>query len=172
YTLSTVVEEDPENPEAAVAVIEQGFVILKTDDDETLAAEGAARDVIRAVQSARRDAQLDVSDRIATVITGPQPVIDAIAAHEQLISSETLSLQVTCNKTAAPDPRDSVADDATKTVEVTVQKADAYCLKPLNRYISTCYRELQKIKWSPACNPCMTSCRYWGTHSPAPRSST
>jgi len=125
YTLSTVVEEDPENPEAAVAVIPQGFVILNTAVDETLAAEGAARDVIRAVQSARRDAQLDVSDRIATVITGPQPVIDAIAAHEQLISSETLSLQVTFNKTAAPDPRDSVADDATKTVEVTVQKADA-----------------------------------------------
>src|SRR5699024_7075329 len=48
YTLSTVVEEDPENPEAAVAVIPQGFVILNTAVDETLAAEGAARDVIRA----------------------------------------------------------------------------------------------------------------------------
>src|SRR5699024_12036251 len=64
YTLSTVVENDPENPESAVAVIPAGFVLLNTAVDETLAAEGAARDVIRAVQSARRDADLDVSDRI------------------------------------------------------------------------------------------------------------
>src|SRR5699024_8587137 len=124
-TLSTVVEEDADDPEAAVAVIPQGLVIVNTAVDETLAAEGAARDDIRAAQSARRDAQLDVSERIATVITGPHPCIAAFAARGQLISSETLSLQVTFNQPAAPDPRDSVADDATKTVEATVQKADA-----------------------------------------------
>src|SRR5690625_1872195 len=63
YTLSTAVEEDQDNPASAVAVIPQGFVILDTAVDQALAAEGAARDVIRAVQSARRDAALDVSDR-------------------------------------------------------------------------------------------------------------
>ncbi|HEY4556909.1 MAG TPA: class I tRNA ligase family protein, partial [Enteractinococcus sp.] len=125
YELTTVVEEDPNNPDAAVAVIPSGFVILDTAVDETLAAEGAARDVIRAVQSARRDAQLDVSDRIHTVITGPRPVIDAISAHETLISNETLSLQVTFEATDAPDPRASFADDATKVVDVTVKKVDA-----------------------------------------------
>ena len=126
YTLSTVVEEDPDNPEAAVAVIPAGFVILNTAVDETLAAEGAARDVIRAVQSARRDADLDVSDRIHTVITGPEAVINAISAHESLISNETLSLQVAFEATDATDPRESFADDATKAVEVTVQKVDAH----------------------------------------------
>ena len=125
YELSTVVEDDPDNPESAVAVIPSGFVILNTAVDETLAAEGAARDVIRAVQSARRDAQLDVSDRIQTVITGPQAVIDAISAHEALISNETLSLQVTFEPTEAPDPRETIADDATKSVDVTVMKANA-----------------------------------------------
>src|SRR5699024_5591726 len=126
YTLSTLVENDPENPESAVAVIPAGFVLLDTSVDEALAAEGAARDVIRAVQSARRDADLDVSDRIHTVIAGPQPVIDAISAHEDLIASETLSLKVSFDATQAPDPRESAADDATKTVDVTVTKANAH----------------------------------------------
>lgn len=125
YQLSTIVEDDPDNPETAVAVIPAGFVILNTAVDETLAAEGAARDVIRAVQSARRDAQLDVSDRIHTVIAGPQAVIDAVSAHETLISNETLSLQVNFEATDAPDPRETLADDATKTVDVTVTKANA-----------------------------------------------
>ncbi len=125
YTLATVVEEDPDNPDSAVAVIPQGFVILNTAVDDTLAAEGAARDVIRAVQSARRDADLDVSDRIHTVIIGAQPVIEAISAHEDLISNETLSLKVVFESTNADDPRESFADDATKAVEVTVQKVDA-----------------------------------------------
>ncbi|WP_022870939.1 isoleucine--tRNA ligase [Yaniella halotolerans] len=125
YTLSTVVEDDPDNPESAVAVIPAGFVLLNTAVDETLAAEGAARDVIRAVQSARRDAALDVSDRIHTSITGSEVVIEAIRPHETLISNETLSLQVTFEATDTPDPRESFADDATKAVEVTVKKADA-----------------------------------------------
>lgn len=125
YNLSTVVEEDPDNPESAVAVIPAGFVILNTAVDQTLAAEGAARDVLRAVQSARRDAGLDVSDRINTIIAGPAAVIEAIRTHETLISTETLSLQVTFDATAAPDPRESIADDASKAVEVTVKKVDA-----------------------------------------------
>src|SRR5699024_765051 len=54
YRLSTLLDNDPENPDSAVAVIPAGFVFLNTAVDETLAAEGAARDVIRAVQSARR----------------------------------------------------------------------------------------------------------------------
>lgn len=126
YTLSTAVEEDPDNPASAVAVIPQGFVILDTAVDQALAAEGAARDVIRAVQSARRDAALDVSDRIHTVISGSPAVIDAIRAHEQLISNETLSLQVTFETTDVPDPRESFDDDATKAVDVTVQKAETH----------------------------------------------
>src|SRR5699024_12346375 len=76
YTLSTVVEEDPENPEAAVAVIPQGLVILNTAVDETHAAEDAARHLIRNVQSASRDPQLAVSEYRGYVMTTAQPVID------------------------------------------------------------------------------------------------
>ena len=41
-----------------------GVVVLDTEVTPELAAEGLARDVVRVVQQARRDADLDVSDRI------------------------------------------------------------------------------------------------------------
>ena len=47
-----------------------GFILLDTAVTPELAAEGLARDVIRAVQQARRTAGLDVSDRIGLTIAG------------------------------------------------------------------------------------------------------
>ena len=50
-----------------------GFVVLDTAVTPELAAEGVARDLVRAVQQARRDAGLDVSDRIALTDRRPPP---------------------------------------------------------------------------------------------------
>jgi isoleucyl-tRNA synthetase len=71
----------------------QGFVVLDTTVTPELAAEGLARDVIRAVQQARREADLDVSDRISLTVTGDDEVWAATVAHQQLIMDETLSVQ-------------------------------------------------------------------------------
>jgi len=71
-----------------------GFVLLDSVVTAELEAEGIARDVIRAVQQARKDADLDVSDRIKLVITSSQEVLDAVSAHEELVKSETLSLEL------------------------------------------------------------------------------
>ena len=54
-----------------------GFVVLDTAVTPELAAEGLARDLVRAVQQARRDADLDVSDRIALTIAGSDAVQSA-----------------------------------------------------------------------------------------------
>ena len=59
-----------------------------------LSAEGLARDVIRAIQQARKDADFDVSDRIKTELTGDASVVAAIRAHEELVKSETLTLEL------------------------------------------------------------------------------
>ncbi|GAA5147131.1 isoleucine--tRNA ligase [Nocardioides marinquilinus] len=71
-----------------------GFVVLDTEVTPELAAEGTARDVVRAVQQARRDAGLDVSDRIALTVRGPAEVRDAVGAHEALVAGETLATSV------------------------------------------------------------------------------
>jgi isoleucyl-tRNA synthetase len=71
----------------------EGFVVLDTTVTPELAAEGLARDVIRAVQQARRDAGLDVSDRISLTVTGDEEVWAATVAHQELIMLETLSVQ-------------------------------------------------------------------------------
>jgi isoleucyl-tRNA synthetase len=60
-----------------------------------LAAEGTARDVVRVVQQARRDAGLAVSDRIRLTLGADADVADAIHAHADFIARETLAVAVT-----------------------------------------------------------------------------
>ena len=72
-----------------------GFVILDTTVTPDLAAEGLARDVIRAVQQARRDAGLSVSDRIRLTLSGKDDALAAARTHQELLASETLALEVT-----------------------------------------------------------------------------
>ncbi|MEV4902430.1 isoleucine--tRNA ligase [Citricoccus sp. NPDC055426] len=106
----------------AVTVVPGGFLVLDTGVPAELAAEGTARDVIRAVQAARKDAGLQVSDRVRTEITGPAAVVQAVEAHRDLVSNETLTLELVLQDSGEQDPRRDPADDATKTVRVTVEK--------------------------------------------------
>ncbi len=90
FTLETVAGSADDS--AAVGVLPAGgFVVLDTAVTRELAAEGLARDLVRAVQQARRAAGLEVSDRIALTIGGSEVVQAAARAHEQLITEETLA---------------------------------------------------------------------------------
>src|SRR5829696_23971 len=92
YVLRTVIAEAGSNGQQAVAMLPRGgFVILDTTVTPELAAEGLARDVIRAVQQARRDGGLAVSDRISLRLAGDEVVRAAVEAYADLITSETLS---------------------------------------------------------------------------------
>ncbi|MBM7775773.1 isoleucyl-tRNA synthetase [Actinokineospora baliensis] len=70
-----------------------GLVVLDTAVTAELAAEGVARDLVRIVQQARRDAGLEVSDRIVlTVDTSSAPELDAVlAVHRDFVAGETLA---------------------------------------------------------------------------------
>ena len=70
YTLETVAGPAATTPRPGCCR-GGGFVVLDTAVTPELEAEGVARDLVRAVQQARRDAGLDVSDRIALTIAGP-----------------------------------------------------------------------------------------------------
>ncbi len=71
-----------------------GLVALDTAVTPELAAEGAARDVVRIVQQARRDAGLAVSDRIKLTLGADDRVADALRTHGDFVAGETLALDV------------------------------------------------------------------------------
>jgi isoleucyl-tRNA synthetase len=60
-----------------------------------------ARDVIRAVQQARREAQLDVSDRIDLILGAEAGVIEVLEPHRAFVCAETLALSLTWDATIA-----------------------------------------------------------------------
>lgn len=69
----------------------RGVVVLDTEVTPELAAEGLARDVIRVVQQARRDAGLDVSDRISLLVAATPAVSAAVETHRDFVAAETLA---------------------------------------------------------------------------------
>ncbi|MFM6966257.1 MAG: isoleucine--tRNA ligase [Rhodoluna sp.] len=71
-----------------------GFLILDGNVTAELAAEGLARDVVRGVQQARKDAGLDVSDRIRLTLVADSDVLAAVSTHSDLVKSETLTLEL------------------------------------------------------------------------------
>ncbi len=71
-----------------------GVVLLDTVVTPELEAEGSARDLMRAVQQARRDAGFDVSDRIRLRVTAEASLIEKVKSFESVIAAETLSLEV------------------------------------------------------------------------------
>jgi isoleucyl-tRNA synthetase len=71
-----------------------GMVSLDIEITPQLAAEGTARDVIRLVQQARRDAGLEVSDRITLTLGVPESVRRQVATFVDMIAAETLATAV------------------------------------------------------------------------------
>jgi len=102
----TAADSSPESSRVTGMLPDNGFVVLDTTVTPELAAEGLARDVIRAVQQARRDAGLDVSDRISLTVSGDDDVWAATVAHQELIMLETLAMQFGSAGSAHALPQD------------------------------------------------------------------
>ncbi|NGY57441.1 isoleucine--tRNA ligase [Lentzea sp. NEAU-D13] len=95
-----------------------GVVVLDTVVTPVLEAEGVARDLVRVVQQARKDAQLDVSDRITLTLELPDAVRSAVEPHLEFVRSETLTSSVVFGEGAA----EGTVGDGVK-VKVAVAKA-------------------------------------------------
>jgi isoleucyl-tRNA synthetase len=94
YTVETVVDDGAGASHATAMLPGGGFVVLDTARTPELEQEGLARDLVRAVQQARKDAGLDVSDRIVLEVGGDPEVAVALAAHRDLVAGETLAAEV------------------------------------------------------------------------------
>ena len=66
-------------------------VALRLDLDDELVREGIAREVVHAVQNARKEAGLDVEDRIDLVLRGDDGVLGAVRQHADYVAGETLA---------------------------------------------------------------------------------
>jgi isoleucyl-tRNA synthetase len=93
YSLMLVATGSGDRASAALAD-GSGIVVLDLAVDDDLQREGVARDVIRLVQQARRDAGLHVSDRIRLTLGVPDELAVAVRAHEQMVMSETLAREL------------------------------------------------------------------------------
>ncbi|WP_432547124.1 isoleucine--tRNA ligase [Kineococcus sp. SYSU DK004] len=124
YELSTTVEGGG----GATAALEGGgFVVLDTTVTEQNAAEGVARDVVRLVQQARREAGLHVSDRIRLTVAADGPVWEALVRHQDLVVTETLARQFGSAASADALPAERATLVATvegHEVRVAVERAE------------------------------------------------
>ena len=96
---------------SATLTLEPGEVIVETSSDEGFACaedggyltefdtalndelmnEGVAREIVRSVQDARKQAGLEVSDRIALGVSGSEGVERALKEHRDYVMAETLA---------------------------------------------------------------------------------
>jgi isoleucyl-tRNA synthetase len=119
----TLTAADPDSTAALPG--SDGLIALDTRVTPELAAEGTARDVIRVIQQARRDASLDVSDRIALVVGADGPVAAAVRAHADFIRAETLATALTVVPPAeVGSPPQPVGDGAEVRVSVNREGED------------------------------------------------
>jgi len=77
-------------------------VALDLELSDDLRREGLARELVRAVQDARKAAGFDVSDRIALGVEGDATLTAALEAHAGYIAGETLATQVLASRLSDP----------------------------------------------------------------------
>jgi len=80
-------------------------VALDLAIDEDLRREGRAREIVHAVQSARKTAGLQIEDRIELALDGAPELIDAAAVHKPYLAGETLALNIDVGGAAALESR-------------------------------------------------------------------
>jgi isoleucyl-tRNA synthetase len=69
-------------------------VALALELDDELRREGRAREIVHAIQNARKQGGLDVTDRVQLSLGGDPQLLEAARAHEQYVAGETLATSV------------------------------------------------------------------------------
>ncbi|MGD1056245.1 MAG: isoleucine--tRNA ligase [Solirubrobacteraceae bacterium] len=75
-------------------------VALDLTIDEDLRRDGRAREIVHAVQSARKSAGLQVEDRIELALTGDPTLMEAAEAHRDYLAGETLAVELSPGEAA------------------------------------------------------------------------
>ncbi|MDO8211560.1 isoleucine--tRNA ligase [Conexibacter sp. CPCC 206217] len=86
-------------------------VALELTLDDALRREGTAREIVHAIQAARKNAGLDISDRIRLQLTGSELLATAVGENRDYIARETLAVSVDFETTAALNGDGTVSID-------------------------------------------------------------
>jgi len=95
-------------------------IALEVALDDELRREGLAREVVHAVQGARKAAGLAIEDRIVLALGGDDALLDAARAHEDYVAGEVLAVSV---QYTSENGRAEVASIDGRELRVTVQRA-------------------------------------------------
>jgi isoleucyl-tRNA synthetase len=69
-------------------------VALQLELDDELRREGLAREIVHAVQNARKEAGLEITDRIALTLAGDPDLLEAAQTHQDYLANEVLATSV------------------------------------------------------------------------------
>ncbi|MBX3001457.1 MAG: class I tRNA ligase family protein, partial [Caldilineaceae bacterium] len=96
YTVDVGDVEVRTSPREGYSVAEDSgyLVAVTTKLTPELELEGHARELVRRVQQLRKDAGLEISDRIALCVTETPLVADLLAAHGDYVKEETLTVDL------------------------------------------------------------------------------
>ncbi|HET8589519.1 MAG TPA: isoleucine--tRNA ligase [Nakamurella sp.] len=120
YTLELVAAQDDSG---AVGLLRSGgYVHLDTDLTGELIDEGVVGDLLRVVQQARKDAGLQVSDRISLSLQVSDDVWRAASRHAERVQAETLAVSLDRAELDESGSTGTVGDG--ETVRVAVTRAD------------------------------------------------
>ncbi len=87
---------DPKSPEGYAAEEERGYLVaLDTRVTDELRREGQARDAVRLVQNGRKNAGLEVSDRIRLFVSADGSLEEALREHAATLAREVLAVDLT-----------------------------------------------------------------------------
>jgi isoleucyl-tRNA synthetase len=98
-------------PGTAVAHDEGLVVVIDTEIDDALRAEGDARELIRAVQDLRKQIGLELDDTIELWVSGPADAMQAVEPHLGRVAEDTLASAV--RREVGPADAPSVAQQVT-----------------------------------------------------------
>ncbi|MCW3037918.1 MAG: Isoleucyl-tRNA synthetase, partial [Actinobacteria bacterium] len=98
-------------------------VALDVEVTPELRAEGLAREVVRAVQDARKEGGLDIADRIGLYLEAGGELSEAIAAHEAWILSEVLATERLAEPNDSDDGFAKVADIEGEPLAIGIVRA-------------------------------------------------
>jgi isoleucyl-tRNA synthetase len=98
-------------------------VALELAIDDSLLREGRSREIVHAVQNARKTAGLDVEDRIELILSGDAALVEAAREHEAYVSGETLAVELSLGDgdAAAMDYREQTEIEGL-TLEIALRR--------------------------------------------------